>query len=846
MYDDAADTVQLKAPIDGIMFPLENVPDPVFSQKMVGDGVSIDPTSNTLVAPCDGTVIDLQGGGHAITLRSSDGLEVLMHIGLETVNLGGAGFEPLVSQGDDVRQGQELIRFDLDKVALRTKSLLTQMVIANGERATDFVPATGMVRAGADVALTFKLVDGVEAGETHDGPAVTSDPIEIVNPQGLHARPTATLVGLAKGFNATISLLRDEDEANAKSIIQIMNMGVKLGQSVRLRATGPDAAAAIAKLGQVLADGLGEEVGGIVHGGGEMLNFEDESARALDDPHIIPGIVASSGIVIGQVVQLRAENTDIPRTGAGIATEFAALKDAMADADGQLVQLESQMRTEGAKNADIFVAHREILEDPGLYEAVENGINAGQSAAWAWNQAIEQMATGLEDSDNKLLTQRGTDVRDVGRRVLGKLLGKGESGREMFANTILVATDLTPSETATLDRTKVVGIVTTGGGVSSHVAILAKAMALPAIVGAHAAVLEIADGTTVILDAEDGTIRVGASEDEIASIRARQAELAARREEAEAHKGRPAVTTDGHQVTVVANIAGEEDAKAVVTAGGEGVGLLRTEFVFMNSASLPSEEDQRRVYAQCATALEGKPLVIRTLDVGGDKPLPYLNMPPEENPFLGMRGIRVGLHMPDLLRTQIRAILSAATDVPGTHFHVMFPMVSTIADWRAAKTIFEGVAGGNRPANVSLGIMVEVPAVAVLARQFAAEDGLDFFSVGTNDLTSYTLAMDRGHTGLAPYVDPYHPSVLTLIKNAADALHSHGKWLGVCGGIASDPLAAPLLVGLGADELSCSTPAIALVKAAIRRTNMDACQELAEKALTARSGAEVRALAEEI
>ncbi len=279
-----------------------------------------------------------------------------------------------------------------------------------------------------------------------------------------------------------------------------------------------------------------------------------------------------------------------------------------------------------------------------------------------------------------------------------------------------------------------------------------------------------------------------------------------------------------------------------MTKGAEGVGLLRSEFVFMGRGTAPSEADQAEVYADCAAALNpGQPLVIRTLDVGGDKPLPYLPIPPEENPFLGVRGVRVALEKPEVLRTQCRAILAAAD--AGAKLHVMFPMIATIDDWRQAKTIFdEERAKVSTEAGVSVGIMMEVPSVAVMAKQFAAEEGCDFFSVGTNDLTSYTLAMDRGHPKLAAQVDPCNPAILTLIGNAAEALHAHGKWLGVCGSVASDPQAVPILVGLGVDELSCSIPSIPSVKAAVRGYSLAKCQELAAKAVICSTPAEVRAL----
>jgi phosphocarrier protein FPr len=332
---------------------------------------------------------------------------------------------------------------------------------------------------------------------------------------------------------------------------------------------------------------------------------------------------------------------------------------------------------------------------------------------------------------------------------------------------------------------------------------------------------------------------VDVSEDDVARIRRHQERNAARRAEELAHADEPAITTDGHRVEVVANIGGLEDVREAVRKGAEGVGLLRSEFVFLGRARAPSEDEQAEVYTAIAKALTpGQPLVIRTLDVGGDKPLPYLPIPPEENPFLGERGIRIGLDRPEVLRTQFRAILRAVD--AGAKINVMLPMVATLEEFRKAKAIFEEERAALGVAPVPLGIMVEVPSVAVMAARFAAE--ADFFSVGTNDLTQYTLAMDRGHPRLAPQVDGLHPAVLGLIAQAVTAAHAAGRWVGVCGGIASDPQAVPVLIGLGVDELSVSVPAIPSVKAQARSLSLAQCQEVAARAVAEDSAAAVRAL----
>jgi phosphocarrier protein FPr len=534
------------------------------------------------------------------------------------------------------------------------------------------------------------------------------------------------------------------------------------------------------------------------------------------------------------------EDIEVKEDATDRHKERRLLNESLDRAMVQLENLENRLRRDAdADKAAIFGAHREILRDPDLLDIASSAIDKGKTAAFAWRRAYTTYADRLAGSKNELLAQRATDVRDVGQRVLEEITGQRREKAEIPEGTILVAEDLTPSDTASLDRTKVVGFCTLAGGASSHVSILARSLDIPAVAGIEPRALDIPDETLVILDGAKGTLRMNVTEDDVARIRRHQERMAIRRAEELSHADEPAVTTDGHHVDVAANIGSLEDAQEAMTKGAEGVGLLRSEFVFLGRANAPTEDEQAEIYTAIAKALTpGQPLVIRTLDVGGDKPLPYMPMAPEENPFLGERGIRIGLDRPEVLRTQARAILRAAD--AGAKISVMFPMIATIEDFRRAKAIFEEEREALGAEPVPVGIMVEVPSVAVMAAQFAAE--VDFFSVGTNDLTQYTLAMDRGHPKLAPQVDGLNPAVLGLIAQAAQAANEAGRWVGVCGGIASDPQAVPILVGLGVGELSVSIPAIPAVKAQIRSLSLAQCQELAASALTQDSAATVRAL----
>ena len=847
----AVTRIDLKAPLTGVVVPIEQVPDPVFAQKMVGEGVSIDPLSDRLLAPCDGEVIHLHPAAHAVTVRTLGDLEVLVHIGLDTVKMRGEGFEPKVKVGDRVKAGDELIAFDLDKVATGAKSLLTQIVIANSDLLTSFTPRAGLVTAGVDDLAEATFGGGEGDGSTGGaaapaGRTVTSDAVVIPNPTGLHARPAAVLSQLAQKYESTVALKRGDEQANAKSVMAIMGFEVYQGHKVQVVAHGPDAAEAAREIAEALREGLGEE--GVVPIADADVAIaaaaeppaEQPRRRTSDDPNLLLGVAASPGLGVGKVMRIFHEEIEVKEDAADRHRERRLLNSAIDRAMLQIEGMETALRQQADPDkAAIFAAHREILRDPDLLDIASSAMDKGKSAAFAWRSAYTTYANRLANLKNELLAQRATDVRDVGQRVLEEVTGQRRERTEIPEGTVLIAEDLTPSDTASLDRTRVAGFCTLAGGASSHVAILARSLDIPAIAGIEPRALDIEDGTLVILDGAAGTLRVNVSETDVSDIRRRQEKLAARRAVEQEHADEPAVTSDGHHVEVVANIGGLEDAQEATTKGAEGVGLLRSEFVFLNRTKAPTEEEQAEIYTAIASTLApGQPLVIRTLDVGGDKPLPYLPIAPEENPFLGERGIRVGLDRPEVLRTQVRAILRAVG--AGAKINVMFPMISTLEDFRQAKAVFEEERERLGVEPVPVGIMVEVPSVAVMAPQFAAE--VDFFSVGTNDLTQYTLAMDRGHPKLAPQVDGLNPAVLGLIALAVKAAHDAGRWVGVCGGIASDPQAVPILLGIGVDELSVSIPAIPSVKAQIRSLTLARCQDLAARALTQDSATAVRAL----
>lgn len=838
--------VALHSPVQGVLVPLATVPDPVFAERLVGDGVSIDPLEGELYAPVSGEIVQIHPASHAVTLRSHDGLEILVHIGLDTVRLRGEGFTPHAGAGDVVQVGDPLISFDLDHLARSAKSVLTQVVVTNLDAITGLVPATGVVAVGDPVAHleVLRSDDGpVEGPARAGGHRVTSPAVVVANPSGLHARPAATLARYAQEFRGEVWLAHGDVHVNAKSIMAVMGLGVGAGDTVRIIVSGPDATEASAALSEAIAAGLGEDttpaVPPVAPTGTKPVPVTATAPTEPDD-RLLRGVAASPGLAVGTIVQIRHEDVEVPEDVGDHHLERRRLNGAIDRAQTQLWALENRLGGEtGGEQAAIFAAHREILSDPDLLDLATSAIDKGRNAAFAWRSAYSVYADRLAALQSEVLAGRAVDVRDVGRRVLEELIGAPGERPALPPHSILVAEDLSPSDTVSLDRSLVVGFATTGGGASSHAAILARSLDIPAVAGIDARALSLPDGTRAIIDGGAGTLGFDVTDNEVERIWRRQARRTERRAVELAHADEPAVTRDGCRIEVVANIAGVDDARTAVTRGADGVGLLRSEFLFLDRRTAPTEEEQTRVYRQVAENLHpGQPLVIRTLDVGGDKPLPYLPIPPEENPFLGERGIRVALSRPEVLRTQLRAILRAADS--GARVHIMFPMVSTLEDFRAAKTILETERDRLGVAPVPVGVMVEVPSVALTAARFAPE--VDFFSIGTNDLAQYTLAMDRGHPQLAPRVDGLHPAVLTLVRQTATAGDAAGRWTGVCGGLAADPHAVPLLIGLGVRELSVAVPAVPAVKVQIRALDLAGCEELAGLALTADSAATVRAL----
>ncbi|ATM94963.1 phosphoenolpyruvate-protein phosphotransferase [Yersinia frederiksenii] len=553
---------------------------------------------------------------------------------------------------------------------------------------------------------------------------------------------------------------------------------------------------------------------------------------------MISGILVSPGIAFGKALLLKEDEIVINRkkiSADQVEQEVERFKTGRAKAAEQLEAIKTKAGISlGEEKAAIFEGHIMLLEDEELEQEIIALIKDEHATAdAAAYSVIEGQAKALEELDDEYLKERAADVRDIGKRLLKNILGLTIVDLGAIQDeVILVATDLTPSETAQLNLDKVLGFITDLGGRTSHTSIMARSLELPAIVGTSDVTKQVQNGDYLILDAVNNKVYLNPTADVIEQLKAVNAQYITEKNDLAKLKDLPAITLDGHQVEVVANIGTVRDIAGAERNGAEGVGLYRTEFLFMDRDSLPTEEEQFQAYKAVAEAMGSQAVIVRTMDIGGDKDLPYMNLPKEENPFLGWRAIRIAMDRKEILHAQLRAILRASAF---GKLRIMFPMIISVEEVRELKAELELLKSQLREENkafdetIEVGVMVETPAAAVIARHLAKE--VDFFSIGTNDLTQYTLAVDRGNELISHLYNPMSPSVLGLIKQVIDASHAEGKWTGMCGELAGDERATLLLLGMGLDEFSMSAISIPRIKKIIRNTNFEDVKVLAEQAL---------------
>ncbi|WP_201022935.1 phosphoenolpyruvate--protein phosphotransferase [Sphingopyxis sp. H115] len=818
----------ITSPVRGWATTLDDVPDPVFAQRMMGDGVAIQPLGDTVVAPFDGEVVTLHEAGHAVSLRSAEGVEILIHIGLDTVMLKGEGFTPLVAMGQTVSRGDPLIRFDIDAVALAATSLITPVIVTNAEAFAIGRRTTGAAVGACEALMTLVPVQA-EARRRSDDGTVVEQAVTLSLPHGIHARPAARIGEAARRFEAEVHLVKGDKRGDVRSTVALLALGTALGDEIIVQARGDDAEAALAAIVALLATDMGEARPAAAHPAAAA------SAAPLRAGQI-GGVIASPGLAMGPAARLFQADIAVAREGSGAEQEGAALIAARSDVRAAIA---ARADAAGGGVASVMQAHLALIDDPELIAAAEKRIANGHSAGFAWRGAIHDQIDAIRATGNAHLIERIDDLVDIERQMLAVLTGTPLDGANIAAGAIVVAEDLLPSQLVALAAQRPAGICLRRGGPTSHVAILCAGMGLPAIVAMGDALDAVDDGEPLLLDAELGHVTLAPSAADSDAFATRLAKRDVRRAAAQAAANDACRSADGTRIEIFANVGSVDEAQTAAKQGAEGSGLVRSEFLFLDRETAPSEGEQRAAYQGIADALAGKPVIVRLLDIGGDKPAAYIPIDAEDNPALGQRGIRVALVRPDLLATQLRAILRV--EPPG-QCKIMIPMVASVDELRQVRVIVERLRGEmGIAAPVEVGVMVETPAAAMTADLLAAE--ADFLSIGTNDLTQYVLAMDRGNPAVAAGVDAMHPAVLRMIGETCRLAAVHGRWVGVCGGLASDPAALPILVGLGVTELSAVPGFVAEAKQIVRGLSLPETQAHAALALQCKSAAEVRALA---
>lgn len=705
------------------------------------------------------------------------------------------------------------------------------------ERLTTVVMDEAMAEQLATTTNKNDILDALNAEsqrelEQLDDYGVTVE-ATVVDEQGMHARPASLISECAATFTGTdIRIRNGQKTANPKSMATLLTMGATLGDVLIVSAQGPEAEQAVQALAEMINQGLDneEEQANTTYNPLTVLSaLPDVQCRKT-----LKGSAASPGITMAPAFRLYARKMKYEENAQDPKEEAKRFSSALAEAAHQLDELKANMQSRAPNEAAILHAQKQLLQDELVLTESEKFIINGKTAAWSFHQAIEKQVESLKTVDNERLRARIADLIDVRDRVLALIVKAVTATTYPETDFVLMAKDLTPSQTAGLQGLKVRGICTELGGPNSHMAILARALGLPAVVGmGDGALKDIEDGDLIIVDPQASSVYVDPDEatQKSGTKWIEQWEQIRKGEDAQKHKA--AETLDGRHIDVVCNIAKPEDAKLVLDNGGEGVGLLRTEFLFEASETEPPIETQCNALKTIIKDLDSRQLIVRTADIGGDKPVSWMHIPHEDNPFLGMRGIRLSFKYEDMFRRQLEAIYQTAAwqveTTGSTGIHIMFPMIGRISEWRKARDIAEKVRSQLNAPTLPLGIMIEVPSAVMVAEYLAKE--VDFFSIGSNDLTQYTLAIDRLHPDLCSEADSYHPALVKMVEMTVKAAKAHGKWVGVCGNAAANPSLASLLVGLGVDELSVSPANVGAVKNIIRAVNYNKLQEKAQKAL---------------
>lgn len=814
------------SPLAGTAVPLPSVPEVLPHTSPPQDGLMLLPSSHQLLAPITGTVTSVQPHLHTLVLRTGE-VEILIRLGPGT-SIRQEAFKPFVQPGDTVTAGQKLLEFA--PAGLPSPGMTRHVLI--------------LVKAPAPITLREKVSGPVQPGQKlftlllaslpnmqeNQTTFSESGPISLGPLGGLPAKSAAVLADLAAQYPYDITLFHDKKSANAKSIVSLLGLSLSAQDEIILRVYGPQAQAneMLLKLHHALQHGL---------------PAPDSSARptpATGEPELpaqLTGLCACGGLASGPSFLVTVKPLSFEENTAHPQAECALLEQALHTLAAQLkAQIAAEKNTE---SRDILNAHLLLLQDPLLAETTHQTILQGKTAAFAFNTAIRQSIDILKKTKNRFLMERIADLKDIRREVLGQLTGQQHRLPEIPPGSLLVAEDLLPSDVAALPQ-QVAGVLLAHGSPTAHAGILLRNRNIPAVVQAGPAVLNIPQGTPILLDADQALALLCPTPAQQADFEQRKQRSVLENQRASQTAQEPAQTKDHVRILVEANVADAEESARAKQAGADGLGLVRTEFLFQNRTMAPTEEEQTALYQAIVAQSRGM-VTFRLLDAGGDKPIAFINIPAEENPIAGIRGVRAFTQNELFFRSQLRALLRVR---PLHRVRIMLPMVSFVSELVLFKQMVEQEKknlGIEEP--VQIGVMIEVPAAALTAEQLARE--ADFFSLGTNDLTQYTLAIDRGHKQLSPLVDPLHPSVLKLMAAAAAGAGLYQKPVAVCGAAAADPAAVALLIGLGVTELSVSAAAVARTKALVRKLAVPACRQLLQQALQLAESKAVRQLAED-
>ena len=896
--------MNLMTPLSGILIPLDQVPDPVFSQGFLGKGFGIDPTDNTVFAPCDGVVAMIHPSQHALTIKAENGAEILIHIGIDTVKLKGQGFQVLVTENQQIKQGAALVRIDADFIAENATSLISIFAVTNSDQfQIEFEKQVVPHRLVENTIslLSFRKNDSTIICNSTDSVAnsavVTANQehisrlkVKVDLESGLHARPAALIVAAAKNFVGNVKIYKELKSspllANAKSVTSLLALQIQKGDSVYIEASGAQNQQIVSEIASLLSKNAPESK--------KEVQTQKQSQRATDvetlylskeNTNVFTGVLASPGKTLGKILQARFSSLDnvfsysFTHETSG-ESDAASLEDTSRPGAEQVSEKEKQIllsaveifkdnlksQTKTFANevaAQILEAHLLISEDPEILDFALT-LTKTKRASDAWIISIRKQISVIKNLNNTFLAERSKDIQEVGEGVLEIILRMEMSGDPLNARldgfekekliltepAIIICRTLSPSNLMQLPQQFVSGIVTVEGTKNSHLSILAKSLGIPYLTQVDEEVLNLQNGFFASIDWADSKKRGNLNASGILKTQLKLAEVESIHSEilknqtdyknlCEKSKG-VCFTKDGRSVEVAANLSSIKVPTSFTDVGADGIGLVRTELLFQNHRTPPTSEEQLSIYQSILDQAPSQNVIFRVWDVGGDKPVLFMPLEKEENPFLGLRGLRVCFRYENIFRTQIKALLSLKS---ARGVKILLPMVSSFQEIQKAKKIIQEEQFKMGHPSFQMGIMIETPASAMMTAMWSQE--VDFFSIGSNDLTQYTLALDRNlsaqqeqspdqhfELGTEMGLDEYNPAVLRSIANAVAGAKQKGKWIGLCGNLASDMRILPFLVGTGIDELSVSLKEVPELKNQIRSLNFETCQKLAHQILS--------------